>query len=62
LNLRASFSLSGGSVQIVDVLGMEVLRSTYEDASLNVTNLAAGIYTLVYNKDGNKIVKRFIKQ
>jgi hypothetical protein len=62
LNIQASFSLAGGTVQIVDGIGLEVLRSTYENTSLNVSNLSAGIYTLIYTKDGNKMVKRFIKQ
>jgi chitinase len=62
LNISAPFSTSGGSIQIIDGIGMEVLKENLENTSVNVSGLTSGIYTLIFTKDGNKIVKRFIKQ
>ncbi|HVE00001.1 MAG TPA: glycosyl hydrolase family 18 protein [Cytophagaceae bacterium] len=62
LNLQASFDTEGGKVLIVDAMGIEVYNGTAENNSINVSTLSSGIYTLIYSKDGNKIVKRFVKQ
>ena|GEM_PF-316364 len=54
--------LTGGSIEVINELGTVVLKNNFDNTSVNVSNLPSGIYTLIFNKDGNKIVKRFIKQ
>jgi chitinase len=62
LSLTAPFSTTGGNVQIIGGMGTEVYNGTLQNASIDVSNLSAGVYTLIFSKDGNKIVKRFVKQ
>ncbi len=62
LSITAPFNTSGGNLQIISGMGTEVLNVTLQNNFIDVSNLQGGIYTLIYNRDGNKIVKRFIKQ
>ncbi|KIC01751.1 carbohydrate-binding protein [Flavobacterium sp. JRM] len=55
--------LAGGDVGIVDSqTGTVVSGQKSTDNSINVSHLKSGIYLLIFEKDGKKIVKRFIKK
>lgn len=62
LSVIAPFSTAGGNLQIISGMGTEVYTGTMQNASVDVSSLSAGMYTLIFTKDGNKIVKRFLKQ
>ncbi len=62
LNITSAFDLTGGYVKIIDVMGREVLMTSDNMSSINVSMLESGIYTLLaVTKDNNKVSKRFIK-
>ncbi len=61
LNLQATFNTVGGAIQIIDATGNVVLNTMCQSATISLSALPVGIYTLVYSKDGNKFVKRFVK-
>ncbi|WP_228519048.1 RICIN domain-containing protein [Flavobacterium sp. LC2016-12] len=55
--------VSGGNLNVVDSqTGSVVLSQEMNDNSLNVSNLRKGVYLVVFEKDGEKIIKRFIKK
>ncbi|WP_231632173.1 RICIN domain-containing protein [Flavobacterium sp. KJJ] len=55
--------VSGGSMNVVDSqTGNVVLSQKINDNSLNVSNLKQGIYLVIFEKDGEKTIKRFIKK
>ncbi|WP_228515178.1 RICIN domain-containing protein [Flavobacterium sp. MR2016-29] len=55
--------VSGGSLNVVDSqTGNVILSQKINDNSLNVSNLKQGIYLVVFEKDGEKTIKRFIKK
>ncbi|WP_241775737.1 RICIN domain-containing protein [Flavobacterium sp. Root420] len=55
--------VSGGNLSVVDSqTGNVVLFQKINDNSLNVSNLRQGIYLVVFEKDGEKTIKRFIKK
>ena len=55
--------VSGGNLNVVDSqTGNIVLSQKINDNSLNVSNLRQGIYLVVFEKDGEKTIKRFIKK
>ncbi|MNQ72941.1 Development-specific protein S [compost metagenome] len=55
--------VSGGNLSVVDSqTGNIVLSQKINDNSLNVSNLRQGIYLVVFEKDGEKTIKRFIKK
>lgn len=55
--------VSGGNLNVVDSqTGNVVLSQKINDNSLNVSNLRQGIYFVVFEKDGEKTIKRFIKK
>ncbi|WP_240514915.1 MULTISPECIES: RICIN domain-containing protein [unclassified Flavobacterium] len=54
--------VSGGNVKIIDSQGSVVSSQKSNDNSLNVSNLRQGIYFVVFEKDGQKTIKRFIKK
>ncbi len=62
LRIKAPFNTDGGNVQIISEKGMEVFNGTLDNGTVDVAGIAAGTYLFVYTRDGNKIVKRFIKQ
>ncbi|WP_409416462.1 beta-1,3-glucanase family protein [Flavobacterium sp. PS2] len=55
--------LAGGDVSIIDSqTGTAVSGQKATDNSINVSHLKSGIYLIIFEKDGKKIVKRFIKK
>lgn len=62
LTVKTSFNLSAATVQIVDMLGKVVLATRTATGNIDVSKLPAGIYYLVIIHDGEKTVKRFVKQ
>ena len=60
IEIEASFDAAGGSIEIMDATGKVVMTGVYS-ASINVAVLPAGIYTLIYTKNGDKKLKRFVK-
>ena len=62
IKLKASFNTDGGNVQLITEKGIEVYNATIQNGTIDVSHLSGGTYLLVYSRDGNKIVKRFIKQ
>nr|WP_294922828.1 RICIN domain-containing protein [uncultured Flavobacterium sp.] len=55
--------VSGGNVSVIDSRsgGLIATQKVNED-NLDVSNLKAGVYLIVFDKDGKRIVKRFIKK
>jgi chitinase len=62
INIRASFNTDGGNVQIINAKGIEVFNGTLKNGTIDASSFAAGMYLFVYTRDGNKIVKGFVKQ
>jgi hypothetical protein len=62
LRFNTTQPLSGATIKIVDVMGREVLRTRYISNSIDVSQLTAGVYTLVVNTNDKIITKRFLKQ
>ncbi|OUL60545.1 beta-1,3-glucanase family protein [Flavobacterium sp. AJR] len=55
--------LAGGDVSIIDSqTGAAISGQKATDNSINVSHLKSGIYLIIFEKDGKKIVKRFIKK
>ncbi|MEP6804442.1 MAG: RICIN domain-containing protein, partial [Flavobacterium sp.] len=55
--------VSGGNVSVVDSqTGNVVLSQKIDDNSLNVSSLRKGVYLIVFEKEGTKTIKRFIKK
>jgi GH18 family chitinase len=61
LNILSGESLSGGTINIFDINGKQVLSLRSAANRINVSSLAPGVYTLVFTKNGNKITRQFIK-
>lgn len=61
LNIVSGESLSGGIIRIYDIMGKQVVTAKAAGAPLNVSQLAPGVYTLVYTKGDKKITRQFIK-
>jgi beta-glucanase (GH16 family) len=62
LSFESSTDLSGGQIRIVDGMGTEVMNATLNYNRVDVSDLSAGIYTLLINKDGNNFSRRFVKK
>ncbi len=62
LTIRAPFNTDGGTVQIISEKGIEVFNGTLQNGMVDVSKLTAGMYLFVYTRDGNKIIKNFVKQ
>jgi len=55
--------VTGGNVSVVDTqTGSVVVSQKINDNNLNVSHLRTGIYIIVFEKDGIKTTKRFIKK
>jgi hypothetical protein len=54
--------MTGTQVSIFSAAGSLVSEQKVMDNSLDVSSLAAGIYFVVFDKDGTKMTKRFIKK
>ena len=62
IKIRAPFNTDGGSVQIINEKGIEVYNGILKNGTIDASRFAAGMYLFVYTRDGNKIVKGFVKQ
>ena len=60
--LFVTTSVSGEKVSIVDQTGTVVSQQEINNNSIDVSRLRTGIYFVVFEKDGAKTVKRFIKK
>jgi len=60
--LFVTTSVSGEKVSIVDQTGTMVSQQEINNNSIDVSRLRTGIYFVVFEKDGAKTVKRFIKK
>ncbi|MDR7212241.1 RICIN domain-containing protein [Flavobacterium piscis] len=55
--------ITGGNISVIDSRnGGLVATQKVSDNSLDVSNLKTGVYLIVFDKDGKRIVKRFIKK
>lgn len=61
LRIASGESLTGGIIRIYDIMGKQVITTRPAGNQINVSQLAPGVYTLVYTKDGKKITRQFIK-
>ncbi len=52
---------TGAKVSVLDATGCIKAHSVWTDSHLTVSSLAPGIYTLVIQKDGQQIRRRFVK-
>ncbi|RZJ52098.1 MAG: T9SS type A sorting domain-containing protein [Flavobacterium sp.] len=57
-----SSEMAGIQVRVFSETGSQVLQQTIKDNSLDVSALSTGIYSVVFEKDGIKKSKRFIKK
>ncbi len=63
LTLQAGPAFLGGEVRIMGIDGRLVWRGTHTGATVDVTALSPGLYTLTaQNQAGDKLVRRFSKQ
>ncbi|MGI4866533.1 MAG: GDSL-type esterase/lipase family protein [Janthinobacterium lividum] len=60
--LQTPRSLDGTLVQLYDVLGRAVLAAPVRQGRLNVSALPAGVYSLVFELDGETVHKRLVRQ
>lgn len=60
LNISSMYGLDGGSISIVSTMGMLVIQSEASE-KIDVSSLTPGVYTLVFTKDGNTTIRRFMK-
>ncbi|WP_240475317.1 carbohydrate-binding protein [Flavobacterium reichenbachii] len=54
--------VSGGNLNVVDSQGVIVGSQKVNENSLNVSNLRQGVYFIVFEKEGKRTIKRFIKK
>jgi len=62
-NLHFTQDLNGVKITITNPFtGSSILEKRVDDNGIDVTTLQPGVYFAVFEKDGNKMVKRFIKK
>jgi hypothetical protein len=61
IRLHTNFELNGGIIQVYDITGHPARAFKVVSDRIDVSGLTAGIYTLVYTKNGRTITKRFVK-
>jgi hypothetical protein len=61
IRMHTNFELNGGIIQVYDITGRPAQAFKVVSDRLDISRLPAGIYTLVYTKDGKNITKRFVK-
>ena len=54
--------LQGTQILIFNNTGSLIVNQVIKENSMDVSNLITGIYLAVFEKDGNKITKQFIKK
>jgi hypothetical protein len=54
--------MNGIKVHVFSETGSVVSQQTAKDNSIDVSGLATGIYFAVFEKEGTKFTKRFIKK
>jgi hypothetical protein len=62
LTLQANRKLATGEITVVNALGQTVLATTAPAATLDVSALVPGIYTVSWLDGEQRITKRFVKQ
>ena len=62
LTLQANHKPIAGKVTVVNALGQTVLTTHAPAATLDVSALAPGVYTVSWLADGQRLTKRFVKQ
>ncbi|MGI4832664.1 MAG: T9SS type A sorting domain-containing protein [Janthinobacterium lividum] len=62
LVLQANRNLAGGNVTITNALGQVVLTSQAAAAALDVSFLAPGLYTVLWQAGEQRLTRRFVKQ
>ncbi|MBE8726202.1 beta-1,3-glucanase family protein [Flavobacterium hungaricum] len=60
--LYVTTAVSGERVSIIDQTGTEVSQQKINDNSIDVSRLRTGIYFVVFDQSGKKVIKRFIKK
>jgi len=63
LNLKISNNSSNVTIEIFDVLGKNIYKSTaIKQTSINVVNWKTGLYFVKVSFGNNKVTKRFVKE
>jgi hypothetical protein len=62
LTLQANRQPVAGKVTVANALGQTVLTTTAPAATLDVSALAPGVYTVSWLADGKRLTKRFVKK
>jgi hypothetical protein len=62
ISIKTAASFEGGELKIVDMLGKEVHQSIFGNTAIEIADLPNGIYTVLVNKEGMQLSKRFVKQ
>ncbi|MFD1604614.1 beta-1,3-glucanase family protein [Flavobacterium artemisiae] len=60
--LYLTIPVSSEKVSIIDQTGTEVSQQKINDNSIDVSRLRTGIYFVVFDQNGKKVIKRFIKK
>ena len=60
--LFVTTTVSGEKVSILDQTGTQVSQQKINNNSLDVSRLRTGIYFVVFDQNGKKVIKRFIKK
>lgn len=62
LSILAGEDLSGGTLQVFDITGRQVITSRVATYQLDVSKLAPGLYTLVFTRKDKTVKRQFIKE
>jgi len=61
LYVTSSYGVDGSQISIVNSLGHEVIHVNSPSEKIDVSQLSAGIYTIIFKKGEEVVVKRFVK-
>lgn len=61
LHFNTSLPLPGTVIQIIDMMGREVIRTTSASGIIDISKLTSGVYTLSLTGNGKTLTERFVK-
>jgi hypothetical protein len=59
--LKSQQDLTGGTIKVLNSLGIEVLIINEYNSSIDISTLASGAYFVVWSQGNNTIIKQFVK-
>jgi hypothetical protein len=61
LRFNTTQSITGSTLRILDVMGREVMQTSFITNNIDVSKLPSGVYTLVIANKEKRITRRFVK-